>query len=239
MVDRFVMNTKVTMTIVDGAVFIMSPSKVRVPGLLSHDPKPLVLFAGGSWISDSAKAWGWQNKNRADGIFELIISSKKQWLYPCQNLEAKDFLSKAANENKAIEFRIESSSQKDSLFEIWYFSLLGWAGWGMGIKINWNHEVFFTRRKLIKLFYDFQIAKLRWSWKRTLLLVESAMASQCPSLLWWFNWSDRECLIWSWAATRFSDPPLLFVGRMKTGAMPSNTWQAFGTFWEITTCWFI
>ena len=58
MVDRFVMNTKVTMTIVDGAVFIMSPSKVRVPGLLSHDPKPLVLFAGGSWISDSAKAWG-------------------------------------------------------------------------------------------------------------------------------------------------------------------------------------
>lgn len=52
-------------------------------------------------------------------FFKLwIVSSKEQSLYPCRNVEAKDFLSKAANENKAIEFRIESSSQKDSPFEI-------------------------------------------------------------------------------------------------------------------------
>lgn len=69
-------------------------------------------------------------------------------------MEAKDFLSKAANENKAIEFRIDSSSQKDSPFEICCW-LLGWAGWDVGLKINWNQWIFFTRRKLIKLLYDF------------------------------------------------------------------------------------
>ena len=44
------------MCLVEGAVFISSNVKTRVPGISSHDPKPLVLFAGGSWISDSAKA---------------------------------------------------------------------------------------------------------------------------------------------------------------------------------------
>ena len=47
---------KVTMCLVDNAVFITSPAKIRVPGVCSPDPKPLVMFAGGSWISDTAKA---------------------------------------------------------------------------------------------------------------------------------------------------------------------------------------
>lgn len=50
------MGCTVVVHVVDQAVYIMSPTKVRVPGINSEGARPLFCYAGGSWISDPAKA---------------------------------------------------------------------------------------------------------------------------------------------------------------------------------------
>lgn len=54
------MGSAITIHVVDGAVYISSPTKVRVPGVDSDGARPLFAYAGGTWISDPAKAWNEQ-----------------------------------------------------------------------------------------------------------------------------------------------------------------------------------
>jgi hypothetical protein len=46
----------ITCHYVDGKVFIVCPALFMLPGALSPETKPIFLYAGGSWISDSSKA---------------------------------------------------------------------------------------------------------------------------------------------------------------------------------------
>ena len=46
----------ITCHYVDNKVFIQCAAKFLLPGALSADAKPIFLYAGGSWISDSSKA---------------------------------------------------------------------------------------------------------------------------------------------------------------------------------------
>lgn len=50
------MGTSVTCFVVGGKVFIQSAAKVLLPGVMSENSKPIFMYAGGSWISESAKA---------------------------------------------------------------------------------------------------------------------------------------------------------------------------------------
>lgn len=43
-------------TIVDNKVFISSVNKMTIPGATTPGAKPLFLYAGGTWISEDAKA---------------------------------------------------------------------------------------------------------------------------------------------------------------------------------------
>lgn len=43
-------------TIVDGKAFISSPNKMTILGATTPSAKPLFLYAGGTWISEDAKA---------------------------------------------------------------------------------------------------------------------------------------------------------------------------------------
>ena len=45
----------VTCFVVGSKVFLQSPSKVVLPGVCSPSAKPLFMYAGGSWVSESAK----------------------------------------------------------------------------------------------------------------------------------------------------------------------------------------
>ena len=45
----------VTAHLVDGKVYIVSTTKIFIEGVSGANPKALFLYAGGSWISDSAK----------------------------------------------------------------------------------------------------------------------------------------------------------------------------------------
>ena len=45
----------VTCHYVDQKVFITSSAKSLLPGYASSSPKPIFLYAGGTWISDSSK----------------------------------------------------------------------------------------------------------------------------------------------------------------------------------------
>ena len=49
------MGSTISVTVVEGACYISSPAKVRMVGILADSPRPLLMYAGGSWISDSAK----------------------------------------------------------------------------------------------------------------------------------------------------------------------------------------
>lgn len=82
------MGQNVLCQVAAGKCFISCATQFKLPGVLSMGAKPLFLYAGGSWLSDSNKA--------------------------------KDFLAKAANEGKGVEFRLESS--KDMV--PWRFSKL-------------------------------------------------------------------------------------------------------------------
>lgn len=45
----------ITCHYVDQKVFITSSTKFMLPGYASSSPKPIFLYAGGTWISDSSK----------------------------------------------------------------------------------------------------------------------------------------------------------------------------------------
>ena len=75
-----------------------------LPGHASSSPKPIFLYAGGTWISDSSKVDGpffvlfTKYVNIMVGlVFKPFISGE----------QAKDFLSKETNANKAVEFRLD------------------------------------------------------------------------------------------------------------------------------------
>ena len=44
-----------TCCLAEDKVYIMSGAKITLPGLKSQNPRPLFLYAGGSWISESGK----------------------------------------------------------------------------------------------------------------------------------------------------------------------------------------
>ncbi|CAK9075623.1 unnamed protein product, partial [Durusdinium trenchii] len=71
----------------DNKIFLVCTANFQIPGILSPDARPIFLYAGGTWISDSSKAGG---------------------------VHAKDFLSKETNANKAVEFHLESSQDMDA-----------------------------------------------------------------------------------------------------------------------------
>ena len=50
------MGSSITCYVVGGKVFIQSSTTVLLPGVASENSKPIFLYAGGSWISESAKA---------------------------------------------------------------------------------------------------------------------------------------------------------------------------------------
>lgn len=54
------LNMGVTLTchVVEGQAYISSSTKVSIPSLGSEHPKPIFLYSGGSWISDSGKDRG-------------------------------------------------------------------------------------------------------------------------------------------------------------------------------------
>lgn len=84
-------------------IFISSASRFLLAGLDAASPKALFVYAGGSWISDSPKAQGDQN---------LCLFTLKQSLF-----QAKDYMSKAANESKAVAFELANAdSTAPSLF---------------------------------------------------------------------------------------------------------------------------
>ena len=98
-------------------IFISSASRFLLAGLDAASPKALFVYAGGSWISDSSKAQGDQN---------LCLFTLKQSLF-----QAKDYMSKAANESKAVAFELANAdSTAPSLFRTpfklvkFYFVLL-------------------------------------------------------------------------------------------------------------------
>ena len=88
----------VTCHIVESKVFLTTASKLLIAGLDATNPKPLFLYAGGSWISDAAKA-------SEPMRFSFVLSNLDLGF----DLEARDFMSKPANENKAVEFRLENA----------------------------------------------------------------------------------------------------------------------------------
>lgn len=47
--------SNITCFLVGGKVFLLSPAKIILPGCHSENAKPLFMYAGGSWISESAK----------------------------------------------------------------------------------------------------------------------------------------------------------------------------------------
>ncbi|CAK9084942.1 Uncharacterized protein SCF082_LOCUS40266 [Durusdinium trenchii] len=55
---------------VDGKAFLTSPSKILLAGLDSANPRPLFLYSGGQWISDSSKAKDFLSKpaNESKGV---------------------------------------------------------------------------------------------------------------------------------------------------------------------------
>ena len=45
-----------TCSLVDGKAFLMSATKTKLAGINSSGARPIFLYAGGAWVSDSAKA---------------------------------------------------------------------------------------------------------------------------------------------------------------------------------------
>lgn len=87
----------VTCAVVDDGVWLMRPTATTLKGVASAGARAMFLYAGGGWISDNAKA----------GRFFSLEA----------DLQAKDFISKPANENKAVEFRLSSADQMASWHE--------------------------------------------------------------------------------------------------------------------------
>ena len=99
------MGTSITCYVVGTKIFLTSPGKVMLPGAQAENAKPLLMYAGGSWISESAKV------TQIKHIHILYFSNFEDNSTGQQSsAQAQEFLSKAANENKAIEFRLESEN---------------------------------------------------------------------------------------------------------------------------------
>lgn len=99
----------------DGKCFLTTATKFTLVGLDGANPKPLFLFGGGSWISD-AKA-ELQPKNTG-WLWGVGVKWDCTW-------QAKDYISKEANSNKSVEFRLESSD--DWVSECSFSNMLGYC----------------------------------------------------------------------------------------------------------------
>lgn len=103
--------------LVDNKVFLNSSANTRVLGAATQNSRPLFLYAGGSWISDSAKVGLsclvlFIPKFDLKQLFVILDFKFQYLLVTCQ--QAKDYLSKPANENKAVEFKIHGPDDLDS-----------------------------------------------------------------------------------------------------------------------------
>ena len=70
--------TSITCYVVGGKLFLTSPSKVMLPGVQAENAKPLLMYAGGSWISESAKATQFKHKP-VFFIFRILKTRQKYW----------------------------------------------------------------------------------------------------------------------------------------------------------------
>ncbi len=68
----FGVGISVTCYVVGNKAFVTSPTKVLLPGVLSGESaKPIFMYAGGSWISESAKAS--RKKHISFGSFSYFV----------------------------------------------------------------------------------------------------------------------------------------------------------------------
>ena len=69
----FGVGISVTCYVVGNKAFVASPTKVMLPGVLSgENAKPIFMYAGGSWISESAKA-SWKKSYLIWIIFFILL----------------------------------------------------------------------------------------------------------------------------------------------------------------------
>eukprot|EP00438_Fugacium_kawagutii_P036217 Skav223158 [mRNA] locus=scaffold2973:257878:262548:- [translate_table: standard] len=76
----------ITCTYVDGKVFLSSKANTRILGATTPNAKPLFLYAGGTWIADSAKADVVLEEQTSTGaqdvgpmtVYELLVSFEKR-----------------------------------------------------------------------------------------------------------------------------------------------------------------
>ena len=83
----------------DKKVWLSTMNKTRIPGINSPNAKPVFLYAGGSWISDHAKA---------RSVRVLFLSKETMTQMNAKHDEAADFIAKDVNQDKGLEFRLES-----------------------------------------------------------------------------------------------------------------------------------
>lgn len=70
------LGASVVCQIVEGnKVFISTSATVHLSGAQSAQAKPIFLYAGGSWVSDSNKAKDWLAKNEGKGGVEFRLES--------------------------------------------------------------------------------------------------------------------------------------------------------------------
>lgn len=117
----------ITCTYAKGKVFLSSQSSMVVGGIDSSGSKPVLCYAGGSWISDSSKV---RLFKLCFGMFMYVFIRLYAlflcWI--CLLRHVTNYLGKSGNENKAIEFRVESSDQRvsDIICFKCVFALGGW-----------------------------------------------------------------------------------------------------------------
>lgn len=72
------MGQNVLCQVAAGKCFISCATQFKLPGMLSMNAKPLFLYAGGSWLSDSNKAKDFLAKpaNEGKGVEFRLESSK-------------------------------------------------------------------------------------------------------------------------------------------------------------------
>lgn len=72
----------ITCYVVGANAFLSSQSKVILPGVQSGETaKPLFMYAGGSWISESAKAWWSQNQQVFHSLFFGPVKIKDKYTH--------------------------------------------------------------------------------------------------------------------------------------------------------------
>lgn len=76
--------SNITCHLVGGKIFISSDAKVLVPGVCAENAKPMFMYAGGSWLSESAKVPRYDRNSKVVQIFinlsvTLIKHKKKRF----------------------------------------------------------------------------------------------------------------------------------------------------------------